>query len=71
MLIQLTGGWPLASPVPHARPICAQTCVGQRQCAAQSSVFLEALYVFLRSVSKDSETVSDVREYQCVDQRRQ
>ena len=27
----------MASPGPHARSICAQICVGQRQCAAQNS----------------------------------
>ena len=63
-------GW-LASPAPHARPICAQICVGQKQCAAQNSELFGGAVCFLRAVTKDGETVSDVREDQSIDQSRQ
>ena len=39
------------------------------QCKTQN--FLEALYVFIRSITKDSETVSYVREDQSIDKSQQ
>ena len=69
LLVQLTGGWP-AQLLTHVRYVLK---FASARDSAQRKIqnFLEALYVFLRAVTKDGETVSDVREDQSIDQSRQ
>ena len=69
LLVPLTGGWP-AQLLTHVRYVLK---LASARDSAQRKIqnFLEALYVFLRSVTKDGETVSDVREDQSIDQSRQ
>ena len=64
--VQLTGGRP-AQLLPHIRYVVKLTSAGN---SAQRKVqdFLEALYVFFRPISKDSQAVPDVREDQGIDQ---
>ena len=68
MFVQLTGGWP-AQFLPHVRYMVKLTAAGDN---TQGKVhdFFEALHVLFGSVSKNRETVSDVRENQGVDQCR-
>ena len=68
-LVQLTGGRP-SQFLPHVRYVVEFSSAGHN---AQRKIeyFLKALYVFVRTVAIDRETISDVREDQGADHSRQ
>ena len=63
--VQLTGGRP-AQLLPHVRYLVKLTSA-RTSAQRKVQVFFEALYVFFRPISKDSQAVPDVREDQGID----